>query len=364
MRFALELAARDGARRRRTRRSSCARWGSPSGCTTSPASSPAASSSAWPSPGRWRRTRAHPRRRAHRQPGLPHRQARAPACSRSVNDEGKTVVLVTHNPPLAQVADRVLQLRDGQHRRRATSTNIRSTRRTSCGDAGVRMLLLKTWRDMNARKGQFGALVVLVALGIDLTWRSYPRYYDLKASADRAAEELRFATSRRRCRSAPSAVLRRIAQIPGVAAVEGRLVLDTGLDLGNGEQATARVVGVPLERPAQVNALVLLSGRMPRVGSRDEVLVNSKFANEVGIGVPATTSRCEIGGSGQGRPRRAASRRARSTCIPSVPRARSPRPASSRSCSPSSPWSSAGSGSRGGQRHRGHRDGRRRPGRA
>ena len=37
------------------------------------------------------------------------------------------------------------------------------------------MLLLKNWRDMKERKAQFGALILLVALGITSTWRSSHR---------------------------------------------------------------------------------------------------------------------------------------------------------------------------------------------
>ncbi len=80
----------------------------------------------------------------------------------------------------------------------------------------MRTLLLKTWRDLLARKGQFIALMLLVAIGITSYVAFISSYRDLKASADRATEELRFATFSTSVISAPEAVLRRIRAIPGV----------------------------------------------------------------------------------------------------------------------------------------------------
>jgi putative ABC transport system permease protein len=147
----------------------------------------------------------------------------------------------------------------------------------------MNMLLLKTWRDIMDRKGQFIALMMLVALGMTSYVAFISAYYDLKASADRAAEELRFASFSTQVVSAPSAALRRIREIPGVQQAEGRLVMDTGLDLADGEQATARVVGLAMARLTEVNRVVVLQGTMPRPRADDEVLLNSKFANETGM---------------------------------------------------------------------------------
>ena len=73
-------------------RAPAARSVSPTAPTTRPTSSRAASSSASPSPARWSTTRAHPGRRAHRQPRHPHeRRDHGAASSGSTARSGITV---------------------------------------------------------------------------------------------------------------------------------------------------------------------------------------------------------------------------------------------------------------------------------
>ena len=83
-------------------------------CTTSPPSCPAASGSAWPSPGRWRA-----RRRSSWPTSPPATSTRPPArrsssSSRSSTSAGHTIVLVTHEPRLAARCPRAIRLRDGK----------------------------------------------------------------------------------------------------------------------------------------------------------------------------------------------------------------------------------------------------------
>ncbi|TLM80155.1 MAG: FtsX-like permease family protein, partial [Actinobacteria bacterium] len=65
-------------------------------------------------------------------------------------------------------------------------------------------------------------------------------------------------------------------------------VVDTALDMPNDTQPTARVVGIPLSRPAEVNLVTLQAGRMPEPGTRGEAVLNLKFAGETGVGVGDT----------------------------------------------------------------------------
>ncbi len=152
----------------------------------------------------------------------------------------------------------------------------------------MRMLLLKAWRDIKSRKGQFLSLAALVSIGIMSYVAFITGYLDLKASLDRANSELRFASFNTRVVSAPESVARRIAALPGVDAVEARLVVDTGLDMPDGGQVTARVVGIPLDRTPSVNRLVMQEGRLPKPRERNAVVLNKKFTNETGIGVGDT----------------------------------------------------------------------------
>lgn len=152
----------------------------------------------------------------------------------------------------------------------------------------MRMLLLKAWRDIMSRKGQFLSLAALVAIGIMAYVSFITSYYDLKASLDRANTELRFADFNTKVLGAPESVGRRIERIRGVAAVDARLVIDSALDMPDETQPTARVVGIPLAAPAKVNIVAIQSGRMPKPGARGEAVLNGKFAGEVGVGVGDT----------------------------------------------------------------------------
>lgn len=150
------------------------------------------------------------------------------------------------------------------------------------------MILLKTWRDVLARKGQFLALGMLVMLGIMSYVAFISAYRDLKASTDNAITELHFSDFTTKVLQAPETVVRRVEMVDGVKAAEGRLVLDTGLELEDGAEATARVVGIPPAGDAEVNRIILTEGRLPREGERDAAVVNTKFAYEVGVGTGDT----------------------------------------------------------------------------
>jgi putative ABC transport system permease protein len=148
------------------------------------------------------------------------------------------------------------------------------------------MLMLKTWRDILARKGQFFGLVLLVALGIATFVAFRTAYLDLVASVDRANRDLLFADFSTEVMGAPLGELRAIRRLPGVHAAEGRIVRESSLDMARGERAKARVVGIP-DGVQRVNALLLRSGRMPVTG-RDEALLHVKFATETGTDVGDT----------------------------------------------------------------------------
>lgn len=152
----------------------------------------------------------------------------------------------------------------------------------------MRILLLKTWRDILARKGQFGALILLVALGIVsyVTFRT--SYLDLNASVARANSELKFADFSVQVAGAPGGEVRAVGRVPGVRAVEGRFIGQTGIDVGTGLQPVARIIGVPVDHRPRVNDLLLESGRWPAAAGRDEAMVHFKYAYDTGTKVGDT----------------------------------------------------------------------------
>jgi putative ABC transport system permease protein len=142
------------------------------------------------------------------------------------------------------------------------------------------MLSLKAWRDTLAHKGQFIALIVLVSLGIMSFVTFQNSYYDLSASLEEAYSRLLFADLTVRVDRIPLAAARRIEQVPGVSVARVRTVQDVGLDLGGGQQGTARIISFPDDGAVSVNAVNLEAGRLPAAESRDEVLLHPKFASE------------------------------------------------------------------------------------
>jgi putative ABC transport system permease protein len=146
----------------------------------------------------------------------------------------------------------------------------------------VPMLVLKTWRDILARKGQFAALIVLVALGITSYVGFVDAYRNLSASADNAYEALKMADFTVSVSGAPTNVISKVEAVPGVKAAEARLVVDTGMDITEDNQGTVRVIGVPVEHRPAVNDLLVEQGRY--LSSEDGVagLLHTRFARATG----------------------------------------------------------------------------------
>ncbi len=146
----------------------------------------------------------------------------------------------------------------------------------------MRILLLKTWRDMLARKGQFIALILLVGLGILSYVASQASYLDLNSSIEKATSELKFADFSVSVVGAPAGEMAAVARVPGVRAVEGRLIVDAGLDVGSGKQPLARLIGVPTGHRPRVNDVKIEQGRYLGAEGADEVLLHMKYAADTG----------------------------------------------------------------------------------
>ncbi|TIV07788.1 MAG: ABC transporter permease, partial [Mesorhizobium sp.] len=84
-----------------------------------------------------------------------------------------------------------------------------------------------------------------------------------------------FATARR----APNALVDRIAEIPGVAAVDTRITKFALLDMpGLIEPVTSMVISLPEIGEPVLNRLYMRAGRTPEPGRQEEVVVNESFA--------------------------------------------------------------------------------------
>lgn len=131
----------------------------------------------------------------------------------------------------------------------------------------MRMLLLKNWRDIKDRKAQFAALILLVGLGITSYVAFVSSYRNLTFSADQASIQLHLADFEVKVLEAPRAAASAIADVPGVAAVSGNLVVDAGLVLGEGRLGTARIIGIPAGAHPAVNDILVEQGEYPQAAA-------------------------------------------------------------------------------------------------
>jgi len=151
----------------------------------------------------------------------------------------------------------------------------------------VRALDRKLLRDLWAIKGQALAIALVIASGVSISVvylsnaasleRSRQLYYDRYRMADV------FATVKR----APLSLVPRVAELPGVAQVAARVVVDVTLEVpGLDDPATGRLISLDEGGGATLNDLFLRAGRRPEPLRRDEVLVSESFAiaNDLGPG--------------------------------------------------------------------------------
>ena len=108
----IDLAGRAPDRDWSTRSSTS--WGSAPASPTSPTSCPAASSSGWRPPGRWRPSPRSCSPTSRPATSTPTPVPRSSAFCASVQEFGQTIVMVSHDPVAASYAERVVFLADGQ----------------------------------------------------------------------------------------------------------------------------------------------------------------------------------------------------------------------------------------------------------
>lgn len=143
---------------------------------------------------------------------------------------------------------------------------------------------LKLLRDVNKMKGQMVAVGLIMACGLAMMIMSRSLMHSLSSTREAYYEQYRFGDVFTGLKRAPNALRARLAEIPGVAAVETRVVGSLKLDLpGMAEPADGTLVSIPEDRPMQLNQIFLRAGRLPEIGKANEVVVSEAFANAHGF---------------------------------------------------------------------------------
>jgi putative ABC transport system permease protein len=143
---------------------------------------------------------------------------------------------------------------------------------------------LKLIRDLGKMKGQATAVALVMACGLAVMIMARSLVASLESARDSYYSRYRFADVFCDLKRAPNAMRSRLAEIPGVAAVETRVTGSVILDLpGLKELASGRILSIPEDRPQQLNLIFLRTGRLPEPGVNNEVVVGEAFAEAHGF---------------------------------------------------------------------------------
>jgi putative ABC transport system permease protein len=138
----------------------------------------------------------------------------------------------------------------------------------------------KLLRDLSQMKGQAFAIAVVIAAGVATFVNSRTILQSLELTRSTFYERYRFADVFAGVKRAPDAMADRLAEIPGVAQVETRVVQLVTLDVpGLEDPAVGQLISLPVTRPPRLNQLYLRRGRQPEIGRDDEVLASEAFLN-------------------------------------------------------------------------------------
>lgn len=134
-------------------------------------------------------------------------------------------------------------------------------------------------RDLFHLRGQVIAVALVVACGIATYVTMRSSYDSLVVSRDAYYEAYRFADVFAQLKRAPESLAAEMQNIPGVATIQTRVVLEVTLDVPDlDEPATARLVSIPERQTPILNDIFIREGRYVESGRRDEVLVSEAFA--------------------------------------------------------------------------------------
>ncbi len=137
----------------------------------------------------------------------------------------------------------------------------------------------KLLRDLWDMKGQALAISLVIASGVAVFLMSVGCWDFLKRTRDAYYDRHRFADLFAAVTRAPAPLLDRLREIPGVAAVEGRIQRDVTLDIpGLEEPAVGRLLSWPTTHPPLLNLVGLRRGRLLDPERPGEVLVSEAFA--------------------------------------------------------------------------------------
>ncbi len=132
--------------------------------------------------------------------------------------------------------------------------------------------------DLRAQAGAFLAVWLTAVFGLSFYGSTYPAGVAMIDSFDATYEQLNYADFNAHFDPAPpEEIVQAISDIEGVEAVEGRLVVDGGLELQAPDRLTLHMISFPNEGHPAVNNVLVTEGE--ELTSTSELLLLESFAN-------------------------------------------------------------------------------------
>ena len=149
----------------------------------------------------------------------------------------------------------------------------------------MKTLRKKLVRDLWRLRYQCLTIAVLVGCGIASFVAAVAASASMQASRDAFYADARFADVFDHLERAPRPVLDRLRDLPGVAAVDGRVVGNFRLEVdGGSEPVVARFVSLGWPAEQRLNQTKIRAGRAVEPGSTDEIVVSEALAQAWGLG--------------------------------------------------------------------------------
>lgn len=138
-------------------------------------------------------------------------------------------------------------------------------------------------------RGQALAIAMVVVSGVATLVMALSTYDSMMQTRDSYYREYRFAEVFASLKRAPESLARRMAELPGVAQVETRVVAGVNLDVpGFADPVRGRLVSLPDTGEPLLNAIYLRQGRLPDPQRDNEILISDAFfeAHDLALGDP------------------------------------------------------------------------------
>ncbi|MFO0812435.1 MAG: FtsX-like permease family protein [Gemmatales bacterium] len=160
-------------------------------------------------------------------------------------------------------------------------------------------LNIKLFRDLYHMRGQALAICLVLACGVATYVMSFCTINSLHLTEDAFFERYRFADVFVHLKRAPQALLAQLRDVPGIAQLEARIVVEVILDVpGLADPAVGRLNSVPERQEPLLNKLYLRRGRYIEPDRPGEVLVHEGFAEAHRL-IPGNTLSAIINGKKQ-----------------------------------------------------------------